>query len=68
MKPDKEAYLTAIGDFSIDECIIVGDNLEIDIDGALAVGLKAIFLNKKNIEVNSKYIEIKKIDELIRIL
>lgn len=68
MKPDKEAYLTAIGDFSLDECIMIGDNLKIDIDGALAVGLKAIFLNRKNIEVSKKYIEIKKIDELIKIL
>ena len=68
MKPDKEAYLTAIGDCSLDECIMVGDDLKIDIEGALAVGLKAIFLNRKNIKVSSKYTEIKKIDELIKIL
>lgn len=68
MKPDKEAYLTAIGKFSLDECVMVGDDLKIDIDGALGIGLNAIFLNRKNINVDKKYTVITSLDELIKIL
>lgn len=68
MKPNREAFEAAIGELSPDECVMVGDNLEKDIDGALRIGMNAIFLNRNNIEVNSEYKEIKKIDELIKIL
>lgn len=68
MKPNKEAYQVAIGDFSFDECIMVGDDLKIDIDGALNIGINAIFLNRKNIIVDKKYNVIKSLDELIQIL
>lgn len=68
MKPNKEAYQVAIGDLSFDECIMVGDDLKIDIDGALNIGINAIFLNRKNIIVEKKYNVIKSLDELIQIL
>lgn len=68
MKPNKEAFKTAIGEFSANECVMIGDNLKIDIDGALNVGINAIFLNRKNISVDEKYTVITHLDELIKIL
>ncbi len=68
MKPNKEAYQVAIGDFSLDECIMIGDDLKTDIDGALNMGINAIFLNRENISVDKKYNVIKCLDELMQIL
>ena len=68
MKPDKEAFEAAIGDLNLDECVVVGDNLKIDIDGATDIGLNAIFFNKKHINVDKKYTVITSFDELIKIL
>lgn len=68
MKPNKEAFFKAIGDLNPNECIMVGDNLKNDIDGGLAVGMNAIFLNKKNIAINEKYTAIANIEELMQIL
>lgn len=68
MKPDKEAFEAAIGDLNLDECVVVGDNLKIDIDGAINIGLNAIFFNQKHINVDKKYTVITSLDELIKIL
>lgn len=68
VKPNREAFLVAIGKCRPEECIMIGDNLQIDIDGAISVGLNAIFLNNKNIMVDKKYNTITKLDELMQIL
>lgn len=68
VKPNKEAFETAIGSFSKSECVMVGDNLKVDIDGALNAGLSAIFLNRKNIIVDKKYTVISNFNELMKIL
>lgn len=55
MKPNKEAFEIAKGKYKENECVMVGDNFEVDIKGAIAVGMNAIYLNKndKSIEQNS---------------
>lgn len=68
MKPNKEAFKTAMGEFNVNECVMIGDNLKTDIDGALNVGLKAIFLNRENIIVEKKYETITQLYELVKIL
>lgn len=68
VKPNKEAFKTAMGEFAPNECVMVGDDLKIDIDGALNIGINAIFLNRKNISVDKKYTVITHLDELIKIL
>lgn len=68
VKPNKEAFVSAIEGCKPNECIMIGDNLKIDIDGAMEAGMNAIFLNKKNIVVDKKYRQIRSIDELINIL
>lgn len=69
VKPNKESFLNAIQPNKIEECCMIGDNLDIDIMGALNIGLKAIFLTS-----NSNYIQLKdcicinKFDDLQKIL
>lgn len=66
MKPNKEAFLIA-SENKVDECIMVGDSLNSDIKGALNVGMKAIYLSKK--EMNSKdFITINNFSKLKEIL
>lgn len=47
IKPSKASYLNAIGKNSPEECVMIGDNFEIDIIGAINAGLRAIHLSKK---------------------
>lgn len=69
IKPNKEAYLKAIGDKDIKDCIMIGDNLKVDIEGAINIGLKAILVDIKDIYPDSdKYIRIKNIHELKEML
>ena len=67
-KPFKEAFMQAIGEHKPEECVMIGDNLERDIKGALNVGLQAIWYCPNNKELNTNYQTILKIEELIDIL
>lgn len=66
-KPFREAFMQAIGTNKPEECIMVGDNLERDVKGALEAGLQAVYYTKNKIEEKEFY-TISKIEELIRIL
>lgn len=65
-KPNKEAFLVA-SENNVDECIMIGDSLNTDINGALNVGMKAIYINIEGKE-NKDYITIKKFNELKEIM
>lgn len=70
-KPFKEAFLQAIEDNKPEECIMIGDDFERDIKGALNAGLHAIYYNPKNNAIkdeNSKYYTISRLDEIMNIL
>lgn len=70
-KPHPESYITAIDEHNPDECIMIGDNIITDINGALNAGLKAIYYDKTAKEEkkdNGKYITINKISKLMDIL
>lgn len=67
-KPFKEAFIKAIGDNKPEECIMIGDCLERDIQGALNAGLQAIWYNPNNKLQNGQYKMITKIEELKTIL
>lgn len=68
-KPTKEAFLRAVGTNKIEECIMVGDNLISDIQGALNIGMKAIWYNSKNKEANEEgFTTIKDLSKLKEIL
>ena len=70
MKPNKESFEIAIGNYAKDECIMIGDSLKTDIKGAVNAGIKAIYLNKTSEEdINTENITtIHKLSELRKIL
>jgi putative hydrolase of the HAD superfamily len=70
-KPHKQIFKTAIETMGIkpSEAVMVGDNLECDIKPALDLGMKTIWLNHKNNNVNNDIepdIEISCISELTK--
>ena len=83
-KPFKEAFMQAIGENKPEECIMIGDSFERDIEGALKAGLQAIYYNPKESEKTSRilyyeleteegirkieYYTVSKIDEILNIL
>ena len=46
LKPNENAFLRAIGKNSITECIVVGDNYDIDIEIPKALGMKTFYITK----------------------
>ena len=68
IKPSKEAFLSACGEYLPDECLMIGDDYKKDIEGAKNSGLNVIFCNYNNKENKDKYKEIKNLRELERIL
>ena len=68
MKPSKEAYLNACGKYKPNECLMIGDSYNKDIDGAYKTGLNVIYLNYLNKENKNDYKEIKDLSELKEIL
>lgn len=61
MKPKRECFMSVIGDLNPDECVMIGDNLEVDIKVPYEMGMKVFHLNKFG---TSKYPTIRKIEEL----
>lgn len=53
IKPNKKAYLDACGDNKVEECIMIGDDLYLDIQRAREEGLSTIFINTKSVKTNS---------------
>lgn len=53
IKPNKQAYLEACGDNKVKECVMIGDDLWLDIKRAREEGLSTIFINNTDIEINS---------------
>ena len=52
IKPNKQAYLDACGVNKAEECIMIGDDLYLDIKRAKEEGLYTIFVNSKGLEIN----------------
>ena len=57
-KPSLKSYICAKGRFSPSECVMVGDNINNDVIGALDAGMDAIYFDLEN---NSKVMVKKKI-------
>ncbi len=69
VKPNKEGFIIAMEDKSPEECIMIGDSFKKDIQGAINVGMKAIYLNPNvTKEENQNYTIIHNITELKNIL
>ena len=45
LKPDEKAYITACGEYNINECLMVGDSMRSDIGGARQIGMEAVLID-----------------------
>jgi len=61
MKPNKESFLSVIGDLKPEECVMVGDSIEADIKVPYEMGMNVFHLNKYG---TSKYPTIRAIKDL----
>lgn len=63
-KPFPDAFLQAIGNNRPEECVMIGDDLERDIKGAIQAGLKAVYYCPNDNGLNVDAIKINKLEEL----
>ena len=63
LKPRKEAYMAARGNYRNNDCIYIGDNLDKDYIGPRSVGIYSI-LYDKNDRHNENIVKIKKMNEI----
>ena len=64
LKPSRESFENALGNNKTEECIMIGDNFNTDILGAMKYGIKAIYLNKNKEDIEKNIIQITNIKEL----
>lgn len=64
-KPNKDAFIKAMGDKKIDECIMIGDVYDIDIKPALELGMKTIMVSDKLNENTDTIDDIIKLKEML---
>lgn len=68
-KPNLEGFKMACGNYKMEECIMIGDNLKTDIEGALNVGMGVIKCDLYNLDLEvHEYPVIKKISDLKEML
>ena len=65
MKPCKESYLSVIGDNKLEECLMIGDNLDMDIKVPYEMNMNVYYLSKGK---DSRYPSINKIKDLKEML
>lgn len=68
LKPDKDAFIKAMNGRNNNECIMIGDNLEIDIKGAINAGIDVIRVDLKNKIKDDNIKTINKLTELKEML
>lgn len=63
LKPHRDSYLTARDQFSLDECVMIGDHLEKDYIGPRAIGMESILYDKNSI-YHDNIVKIKRMNEI----
>ncbi len=66
IKPNEQIYIEACGNYKPEECLMIGDNLKLDIEHPYELGLNVIWITDQ--KGFSKYQKISKIEELKDIL
>ena len=66
IKPNKETYKNACDNYQYEECLIIGDSLERDINIPKKLKMKTIYFNKN--QKNNNESEINNLDELLKLL
>lgn len=67
LKPYPESYLMAVGKHNPMECMMIGDNLDVDVIGAIKTGLQAIHYTR-GIDLEHPYQKVKTLEELKKYL
>lgn len=67
LKPRKESFILSCGHLNSSECVMIGDNLEVDIKGAISAGLNAIHYTRGK-EKEHEFPKVKSLKELKKIL
>ncbi len=67
-KPDAQVFLEFTHDVKAHECLMIGDNLEIDIKPALNLGMKAILFDALDEYPTCKYLKSHSYEELKKII
>lgn len=65
LKPHVESYLTAMGEYAPEECLVIGDSVIKDYIGPTQNGIDALLYDKDDI-YNKEYVKIKKLNEIIK--
>lgn len=68
LKPDKDAFIKAMNNRKNNECLMIGDNLEIDIKGAINANIDVIRVDLKNKEKKDNIKTINKLTVLKEML
>ena len=68
IKPDSKAFLNATSNYKVDECLMIGDNIKIDIDGARKLGFKVVAVDYFNKTISDSYPVVRKFGDLKKIL
>lgn len=68
IKPDSKAFLNATSNYKVDECLMIGDNIRVDIDGARKLGFKVIAVDYFNKTTSDSYPVVRKFGDLKKIL
>ena len=66
LKPNKESYILAASRYPIEQCVLIGDDLQKDVYGPQQIGMKSIYYNPNdnyNFDKN-KVLSIKNMKEL----
>ncbi|MBQ3415177.1 MAG: HAD family hydrolase [Clostridia bacterium] len=65
IKPNYEAFINSCGNNRPNECVMIGDDIELDIKGAKKAGLNTIFVNSKNVkDIKVNTITVKKVEDI----
>ena len=66
LKPNKESYISACGLYSVEESVMIGDNLQKDVYEPSMVGLDSIYYNPNNnyFRSTNKVLSIKNMKEI----
>ena len=68
IKPSIESFKIAIDDTNIDEVLMIGDNIDIDIKGAIKAGIKPLLIDRYDRYKDTNYCRIKEIKDLKEML
>ena len=65
MKPTEESFLSVIGNHKVEECLMIGDNIKMDIEVPYKLGMNVYYLSKGK---KTNYPSIEKLEDLKEML